>query len=104
MPDTRPLPYSDWNLDFLADYIINTHHSYVRQVLPELRSYATKVAQVHSDRHPELPAVLQLVEEVNAELTSHMVKEERVLFPYIKELVKNSGQPLQGASFGTVQN
>jgi regulator of cell morphogenesis and NO signaling len=103
-PYPRPLPYSDWSLDFLADYIINTHHSYVKKVLPELRSYATKVARVHGNHHPELPAVLQLVEEVNAELTAHMIKEERVLFPYIRELVKNNGQPSQGPSFGTVQN
>ncbi len=36
-PATRPLPYGDWSLDFLADYIVNTHHSYVRKTLPELR-------------------------------------------------------------------
>ena len=28
---SRPLPYNDWSLDFLADYIVNTHHSYVKQ-------------------------------------------------------------------------
>src|SRR5660397_205809 len=28
MPASRPLPYGDWSLDFLADYIVNTHHSY----------------------------------------------------------------------------
>ena len=36
----------------------------------------------------------------------HMVKEEKVLFPYIKVLVaaKDNTQPLQAAHFGTVQN
>src|SRR6187431_1490186 len=70
-PTTRPLPYGDWGLDFLADYIVNTHHSYVKKILPEIRGYAFKVAQVHGDSHPELRAVWQLVEEVSAELTSH---------------------------------
>jgi len=31
---TRPLPYNDWSLDFLADYIVNTHHSYVKKQYP----------------------------------------------------------------------
>lgn len=105
-PTTRPLPYSDWSLDFLADYIVNTHHSYVRKSLPEIRGYAIKVAQVHGSSHPELPAVQQLVEEVARELTSHMLKEEKVLFPYIKDLVaaNNTERPSQTAHFGTVQN
>lgn len=105
-PITRPLPYGDWSLDFLADYIVNTHHSYVKKSLPEIREYAAKVAQVHGSRHPELPAVQQLVEEVARELTSHMLKEEKVLFPYIEDLVaaNNNEKPLQAAHFGTVQN
>ncbi|MEO6734079.1 MAG: iron-sulfur cluster repair di-iron protein [Ferruginibacter sp.] len=103
---TRPLPYGDWTLDFLADYIVNTHHSYVKKTLPDLRQYAAKVAGVHGNHHPELLRILQLVEEVNAELTAHLVKEEKILFPYIKELVTatNNAQPLQEARFGTVQN
>ena len=105
-PSTRPLPYGDWSLDFLADYIVNTHHSYVKKTLPELRNYAAKVAAVHGDRHPELIPILRLVEEVSAELSTHMIKEERILFPYIKELVvaTNNSQSVHAAHFGTVQN
>lgn len=104
-PATRPLPYTEWSSDFLADYIINTHHAYVRKVLPELRGYAAKVAGVHGTQHPELLSIQQLVEEVNAELSAHMVKEEKVLFPYVKQLVVSTSQslPLQATHFGTVQ-
>lgn len=106
MPASRPLPYNDWSLDFLSDYIVNTHHSYVQKNLPDIRTYAEKVMEVHGNRHSELLPIYQLVEEVNAELTAHMVKEEKVLFPYIKELVaaSNSAQPLHAAHFGSVQN
>lgn len=105
-PTTRPLPYNDWSLDFLADYIVNTHHSYVSKILPDLRAYAKKVAQVHGSRHPELIPIYQLVEEINAEMSEHMMKEEKVLFPFIKQLVaaKNTGQSLGEIHFGTVQN
>ena len=106
MPASRPVPYGDWGLDFLSDYIVNTHHSYVRKTLPDICTYANKVMQVHGKQHPELLRINQLVIEINAELMGHMVKEEKVLFPYIKALVaaENNTQPLQAAHFGTVQN
>lgn len=106
-PLARPVPYDEWNLDFLADYIVNTHHSYVKKTLPELLFYAAKVARAHSGRNPELAAIQQLVEEANTELLSHMIKEERVLFPYIKELVLAAGDPqakLPAALSGNIQN
>lgn len=103
---SRPLPYNEWSLDFLADYIVNTHHSYVKRNLPDIKAYAEKVMRVHGNRHTELLSIYKLVEEVYAELMTHMVKEERVLFPYIKELVSaaNNAQPLHATHFGTVQN
>lgn len=105
-PTTRPLPYNDWSLDFLADYIVNTHHSYVTKILPDLRAYSAKVAQVHGSRHPELIPIYRLVEEINAEMTEHMMKEEKVLFPFIKQLVnaKSSGKSIGDIHFGTVKN
>lgn len=84
----NPLPYNDWDLDFLTDFIVNTHHKYVKKSLPEIREYTLKVAQVHGENHPELIPVHQIVEEINSELVSHMHKEEVILFPYIKELVE----------------
>ncbi len=101
---SRPLPYNEWALDFLADYIVNTHHSYVKKSLPDLMTYAAKVAKVHGDHHPELLPIYKLVAAVNSELTAHLVKEEQVLFPYIKELVlsKNNASPKQ-SSFDSVR-
>ncbi|HJV20016.1 MAG TPA: iron-sulfur cluster repair di-iron protein [Sediminibacterium sp.] len=105
-PSSRPLPYTDWSLDFLADYIVNTHHSYAKKNLPDLKAYADKVMRVHGSRHPELLRVNQLVNEVYNELMAHLVKEEQVLFPYVKELVAAKGNTatMHAAHFGTVQN
>lgn len=106
LPASKELPYGEWGLDFLADYIVNTHHSYVRKNLPELKFYSEKVMKAHGTEHPELSLIHKLVDDVNSELMAHMVKEERVLFPYIKELVaaKANTQSLHAAHFGTVQN
>lgn len=101
---TRPLPYNEWSLDFLTDYILNTHHTYVRKSLPDLKYYASKVAKVHGAHHPELLSIHQLVESVNTELTAHMITEEKVLFPYVKDLVtsQNNGSPVFSSHFDSV--
>jgi regulator of cell morphogenesis and NO signaling len=103
---SRPLPYNDWGLDFLADYIVNTHHSYVKKTIPDLMSYGAKVASVHGNMHPELHKINQLTDEVCDELATHMVKEETILFPYIKGLVaaKNNGSQFQVEAFKSVQS
>lgn len=95
----RPVPYNDWSLDFLADYIVNTHHSYVRKSLPDLRSYSIKVASVHGANHPELLEISKLVEEVHQELSSHMVSEEMILFPYVKHIVAAKNNAATGVKF-----
>lgn len=90
---TRPLPYQEWSLDFLADYIVNTHHTYVRKTIPELSELSAKVARVHGDQHPELHVIAGLVKDIVEELSSHLVKEEEIVFPYIKQVAKRNAQP-----------
>lgn len=104
IPDSRSLPYNEWSLDFLADYIVNTHHSYVRKNLPDIRTYAEKVMKVHGSRHPELLPVHNLVETVYAELSAHVVKEETIVFPYIKELVMGKNNTPPNTHFGSIQD
>ncbi|HLR25549.1 MAG TPA: iron-sulfur cluster repair di-iron protein [Fodinibius sp.] len=91
--------YNEWALDFLTDYIINNHHQFVRNKMPEIEAYAKKVAKVHGDRHPELHEIYKQVTELHVDLVDHLNKEEAVLFPYIKQLTeaeKNGAVPENG--------
>lgn len=96
--------FQNWDLGFLSDYIINTHHRYVRDNTPFILEIAQKVARVHGDRHPELVQVVQLFQRIGDDLNLHMVKEEKILFPFIKELsaVYKSGGKLSLMEFGRV--
>ncbi len=96
------LPYNEWNIDFLADFIVNTHHAFLEKNLPDIGKYAAKVAQVHGKNHPELHQVSRLVEQVSAEFNAHLPEEERTLFPYIKQLVaaRKMGHPLPASPSG----
>lgn len=88
-PIPRGYNYNEWEPGFLCDYIVNTHHTFVRKNLPELLFYTRKIAGVHGEHHPELITVQQLFEKVYHELTTHLQKEEEGLFPAVKLLVRN---------------
>ena len=78
--------YNQWSLEFLIDYIINNHHTYVRSKMPEIDAFARKVAKVHGRRHPELNEIQQLVKKLYTEILDHLEKEEKDVFPYIQKL------------------
>lgn len=98
--------YNSWELDFLTDHIINVHHTYVEENIPLLLQYSNRVAEVHGHNYTELLEIKDLVQQVAGELSSHMKKEELILFPFVKKMVaaKKEGGELPEANFGTVDN
>ncbi len=91
-PETGGLVDADaMKLTDLADHIQHTHHTYLKEELPRLGFMVRKVAAVHGDNHPWMVEVDSVFRAFSAELQSHMMKEENVLFPLIRGL--ESGQP-----------
>src|SRR5688572_33079817 len=76
------------NLAQLCDYIVQTHHAYVKNEMPQIYAYLQKVSSKHGDRHPELYKIFQAFAAVKEEMEGHMKKEELILFPRIKEMEK----------------
>lgn len=100
------IDFQSWPLDLLADYIEKKHHRYVEEKSMEIKPYLDKICRVHGERHPEL---LEIKEHFNAtagELAMHMKKEELILFPFIKKMVKakQENSKLDKPNFGTVEN
>ena len=83
---TDPAPWTTMNLVELVDHIEAVHHRYVWDELPRLDALLEKVVGVHGERHPELTAVAEVFAELRAEFEPHLIKEERVLFPMIREM------------------
>ncbi len=98
--------HSDWEPDFLIDYIVNNHHAYIVRMIPILSAHTQKIASVHGKNHPELIKAAGSFEKVYKELKQHMMKEEQMLFPFIKQLVtaKRDGRKTEAPYFGTVKN
>lgn len=82
--DWRTAPVSD-----LIDYIVDTHHGYLRKELPLLSEFITKILRVHGGGHPEIAALYKRFHLVKMELDEHLIAEEEVLFPKLKQLADN---------------
>jgi regulator of cell morphogenesis and NO signaling len=94
------------NLGELVEHIVGKHHVYVKQELPRLHQLLKKVVTVHGAAHPELKKIQEIFQGLSDELSSHMMKEEHILFPYIVALESavSSGRPKPRPAFGTVSN
>lgn len=96
--------YNNWPLDLLADYIEKKHHRFVVAQIPVVKGFLDKIVNVHGGKHPELIEVQKLFNQSADELSHHMIKEERILFPSVKEMIA-SGIKGQAYSpvFGTIK-
>lgn len=92
-PVDRSQNYSSWSLSFLADYIVNTHHVYLKENDDQIVAYARKIASVHGERHPEVIRIAVLFEKIATDMVAHLKEEEEVFFPALKraEAARTSG-------------
>ena len=93
--DTQPAEPDDSGLPLgaLADHIEVTHHVYLRSEIPLLEKLCAAVREEHERWHPELREVGATLAALHAELDSHMIKEERILFPMIRQLEAEASLP-----------
>jgi regulator of cell morphogenesis and NO signaling len=100
------VPDASWPADELTRYIVRHHHSYVRAQLPVITARLERLVGVHGARHPELQEIAARFGRLANELAMHMMKEEQVLFPYIRSLVASvdQGLPAVPNPFGSVRN
>ncbi|TVP42292.1 MAG: iron-sulfur cluster repair di-iron protein [Gemmatimonadales bacterium] len=68
----------------LVDHIERVHHAWVRENLPALRHFTTRVAKVHGAGWTELSLIAERTEELAREMEDHMRDEEENLFPQVR--------------------
>lgn len=87
--NTPNLNFKDWKADFLIDYIVNVHHTYVMEHLSIINEFSCKVAKVHGEHAPETIEIDNLFTALSNELIIHLEKEETILFPAVKAKILN---------------
>ncbi len=93
MPGT--IRFDTWDVSLLSEFIVQHHHTYVRESIPMLHELLDKVNDAHGTDQLHLPELRTVFHELSAELLQHMEKEEVVLFPAIQRLFSDSRIPVE---------
>lgn len=106
--DSQVQPGEEWQAKPLAEliaHIVGKHHAYVRQETPHIAGLLAKVVAKHGPAHPALTEIDRLFSAIGQDLSTHMLKEEQVLFPYIEQMedALQAGEPAPVPFFGTVK-
>lgn len=85
--DNRIIPsqnFNKWELDFLIDYIVYTHHAYILEAIELLDTYSAKVAKVHGANHPPVLEIERLYNLVKIELYNICKRKNAYCFRILK--------------------
>ena len=74
----------------LADHIEQTHHVFARQALERLGVLTAKCVAADGADHPRLVELQHTVAALTDDMHDHFVREERVLFPWLRRLERKS--------------
>ncbi|WP_335872584.1 iron-sulfur cluster repair di-iron protein [Bacillus sp. 2205SS5-2] len=97
--------YTDWakaSSEKLINHIISKHHRYLKEELPLLSPYITKVSRVHGPSQPHLIRIHSLFFELKKELEKHILKEETIDFPAILAYENNHSKEYRESYINTV--
>ena len=85
----QDLQITDWakaSLTELVDHILQHHHAYLHQNLPEIGELTTKILRVHGANHGDVLSRLhRQFHFFKMEMEEHLIKEETIVFPLIKQ-------------------
>jgi regulator of cell morphogenesis and NO signaling len=98
--------YNSWELSFLADYIINVHHTYLKENTDQISAYVRKIAEVHGKNHPEVTEIASVFNQIAVDLEDHLREEEEDFFPALKrlDLNKKAGTTPAAKDIETIKN
>ncbi len=82
--------YTAMTMTELADHIEQTHHTYARESLSRLELLLTKCVAAHSDDDARLTELQDTVARLTEDMHDHLIREERVLFPWLRRLERKS--------------
>jgi regulator of cell morphogenesis and NO signaling len=98
--------WSEAPLSAVISHILDQHHKFTYRQLDRLERLLAQVVDQHARDHPQLVELQVLFLVLSDKLTSHMIREEQMLFPYILRLEEAAehGERLARPVFGSVRD
>jgi regulator of cell morphogenesis and NO signaling len=100
-PVNEPMQnFSQSSLSELIQFIIHTHHDFIREEMPRLHALTERVMATRKWLNPELIDLARKLRRLAGDLTFHMSHTESKVFPYIEALERSrkDGTPLTPSS------
>ncbi|MBN8644562.1 MAG: DUF542 domain-containing protein [Planctomycetes bacterium] len=79
--DDEPTTMTQW-----CDHIEAAHHALARAVFDRLGVLMPRILGAHGARHPRFVELDGVLSGLREEMLDHMIREERVLFPWLRRL------------------
>jgi regulator of cell morphogenesis and NO signaling len=100
------LDFSQGSLGELIQYIVQTHHGFIREELPRLHTLCERVIAMRKWMNPELFDLARKLRRLSGDLTFHMSHTENKVFPYIEALERSrkDGTPLAQSSMAEAES
>lgn len=104
--EPNSLNFQTWRLDKLCHYIVSKHHSFTYQQMSFISALAEKIVADESHNYPYIRKLSEVFNRMAIDTKIHMRKEERILFPFIEQLVEAAEENVKVSRpfFGTVNN
>lgn len=83
---SNALPFHQWKIDFLIEYIVNVHHAYLNLAVPALENALVSFIEGHKQKDPSLYKILFMFRDLSVLLVKHSRHEEEIIFPYIRQI------------------
>lgn len=96
------IKFSEWKADFMCEYIVTNHHSYIKKIFPLIIRSAVYLGKTRKIRS-EIPEMLRLMQY---DFMIHMQKEEKFIFPQLKKISQynKENEKYEMPPFGTISN
>lgn len=79
---------SSTQVDKLTRFIEKRYHNATRDNIAFIKNALARLVRIHGRQHPEQEEISRIFNELTARLTIQIQHEEFILFPYIREMVK----------------
>jgi regulator of cell morphogenesis and NO signaling len=80
------LEFNDWPIDFLIDYIEYVHHHYLRDNLSIIEELLSRFVHSQNSKYNSFSELMDYFAGLKTDLLPHLEKEEKIIFPYIKQV------------------
>lgn len=96
--------FQNWEGDKISDFIVETHHAYIRSIIPTIQKNLKEITENHTSEVKNAKEIVATFDELAKSLIEHLDGEEKYLFPFVKKMLqaRKDGTKIPKPGFGNL--